>query len=359
MQLMQNDWRRHQGQAGDGGRPCARLPACPVGLRNVLRGRGASATYPVEGKLVEVGDGRRIQIDCRGEGGPTVVFQSGGDMLGSLGWKPVMEKVAAQDARLRLQPRRHSLERSGARNVRARRSRARSSRRARSGRREAALRAGRPFARRALQHDLRRPLSRRDRGHGVRRFLPPRSGKALPRSRPAGRRVCDACAGAEPGLQVDRPDAAVALSGRSIDRGRGATPSIRNPPRPMRAKRASARATMEVAGRYRDLQNWPVVVLARELPEQTQARKRADAHDAYLLSADGLVAGVGHAGERSGVAPAAGGSCDMVEPRPAADRAGFQPRLLLPSARRGRRPRSTKCWPLAGWCRRHRLRRAG
>jgi hypothetical protein len=48
---------------------------------------------------------------------------------------------------------------------------------------------------------------------------------------------------------------------------------------------------METAGRYRDLQNWPVVVLARELPEQTEARRRADAHDDYLLSADGLVAG--------------------------------------------------------------------
>ena len=48
---------------------------------------------------------------------------------------------------------------------------------------------------------------------------------------------------------------------------------------------------MDVAGRYRDLQNWPIVVLARELPEQTQARKRADAHDAYLLSSDGLAAG--------------------------------------------------------------------
>ena len=48
---------------------------------------------------------------------------------------------------------------------------------------------------------------------------------------------------------------------------------------------------MAEAGKHRDLQNWPVVVLARELPQQTQARRRADAHDAYLLSADGLVAG--------------------------------------------------------------------
>src|SRR5690606_40162641 len=59
----------------------------------------ARRTYPPEGRLVDVGGGRRIQIDCRGEGGPTVVFQSGGDLLGSLAWKPVMEKVAPETDR--------------------------------------------------------------------------------------------------------------------------------------------------------------------------------------------------------------------------------------------------------------------
>ena len=53
----------------------------------------AEKSHPVQGRLVDVG-GRRIQIDCRGEGGPTVVFQSGGDMLGSLAWKPVLEKIS-------------------------------------------------------------------------------------------------------------------------------------------------------------------------------------------------------------------------------------------------------------------------
>jgi len=78
-----------------------------------------------------------------------------------------------------------------------------------------------------------------------------------------------------------------------------ADPSISDDVRAFYPKSAQANArearnrprTMEVAGKYRDLQNWPVVVLARELPEQTQARKRADAHDAYLLSADGLTSG--------------------------------------------------------------------
>ena len=46
--------------------------------------------HPAPGKLVDVGGGRHIQIDCRGDGSPTIVFQSGGDLLGSLAWTPVM-----------------------------------------------------------------------------------------------------------------------------------------------------------------------------------------------------------------------------------------------------------------------------
>ncbi len=59
------------------------------------------------------------------------------------------------------------------------------------------------------------------------------------------------------------------------------------------AREARARGhTLDVAGSYRDLLNWPVVVLARELPEQTQQRRKLDAHDAYLLSDDGLDDGI-------------------------------------------------------------------
>jgi pimeloyl-ACP methyl ester carboxylesterase len=73
-------------------------------------------------------------------------------------------------------------------------------------------------------------------------------------------------------------------------------PSIEEEVRAFYPKSAGANArearerghTLEVAGRYRDLQNWPVVVLARELPEQTQARREADAREAELFAADGL-----------------------------------------------------------------------
>jgi pimeloyl-ACP methyl ester carboxylesterase len=55
-----------------------------------------SKKYPVQGKLVDVGNGRKIQIDCRGkaaDGQPTVVFESGGDNMGSLGWVKVQDEI--------------------------------------------------------------------------------------------------------------------------------------------------------------------------------------------------------------------------------------------------------------------------
>lgn len=54
----------------------------------------AARRYPPAGRLVDVG-GRRLQIDCRGAGTPTVVFQSGLDMLGALSWSAIHDPVAA------------------------------------------------------------------------------------------------------------------------------------------------------------------------------------------------------------------------------------------------------------------------
>jgi pimeloyl-ACP methyl ester carboxylesterase len=53
----------------------------------------ASRQYPVSGQLVEIG-GRKIQLDCRGEGSPTVVLESGLDALGSLSWAEVHDEIA-------------------------------------------------------------------------------------------------------------------------------------------------------------------------------------------------------------------------------------------------------------------------
>jgi pimeloyl-ACP methyl ester carboxylesterase len=57
------------------------------------RGR-AQRTFSVPGRLVDVGGGRRIQLDCRGHGSPTVVLESGLDTYGSLAWAAVHDSIA-------------------------------------------------------------------------------------------------------------------------------------------------------------------------------------------------------------------------------------------------------------------------
>jgi len=60
----------------------------------IMRHRVREA-YPVPGRLVDIGGGRRIQIDCRGAGSPTVVLESGLDNLGSLSWAAVHDSIAS------------------------------------------------------------------------------------------------------------------------------------------------------------------------------------------------------------------------------------------------------------------------
>ena len=50
--------------------------------------------FPAPGKMVDIG-GRKIQLDCRGSGSPTVVFEAGLSVDGSLSWSAVQSKVAA------------------------------------------------------------------------------------------------------------------------------------------------------------------------------------------------------------------------------------------------------------------------
>ncbi|MGD8320460.1 MAG: alpha/beta hydrolase [Gemmatimonadota bacterium] len=56
--------------------------------REVLR------RFPPAGKMVDVG-GRRMQLDCRGTGSPTVVLEAGLDGMGSLSWGTVHDSLAA------------------------------------------------------------------------------------------------------------------------------------------------------------------------------------------------------------------------------------------------------------------------
>lgn len=54
----------------------------------------AKRLYPPPGKLVDIG-GRRIHLDCRGSGSPTVVFESGLGTGGSADWRLVQDKIAS------------------------------------------------------------------------------------------------------------------------------------------------------------------------------------------------------------------------------------------------------------------------
>ena len=54
----------------------------------------AARSFPALGRLVDIGGGRHIQLDCRGTGSPIVIFESGLDTLGSLSWVRVHDEVA-------------------------------------------------------------------------------------------------------------------------------------------------------------------------------------------------------------------------------------------------------------------------
>jgi pimeloyl-ACP methyl ester carboxylesterase len=53
----------------------------------------ALVDFPPIGKLIDIGD-RKIHLDCRGEGSPIVVFESGLDTSGSLSWSLIHDAIA-------------------------------------------------------------------------------------------------------------------------------------------------------------------------------------------------------------------------------------------------------------------------
>ena len=58
----------------------------------IMRAR-VKREYPPSGQMVDIG-GRHIQLDCRGSGSPTVVLESGLDTFGSLSWVAVHDSIA-------------------------------------------------------------------------------------------------------------------------------------------------------------------------------------------------------------------------------------------------------------------------
>lgn len=63
-----------------------------AGYEQLMRWR-ATRDFPVQGRLIDIG-GRHMQIDCRGSGTPVVVFEAGLDTAGSLSWSAVHDAVA-------------------------------------------------------------------------------------------------------------------------------------------------------------------------------------------------------------------------------------------------------------------------
>lgn len=60
----------------------------------LLAQRAAARRFPPPGKLVDIG-GRKIHLDCRGSGAPTVVLIHGLDTGGALSWSAVHDSIAA------------------------------------------------------------------------------------------------------------------------------------------------------------------------------------------------------------------------------------------------------------------------
>ena len=70
------------------------ITATIAGAIYEARGRyRARHDYQPVGALIDIG-GRRIHLDCRGSGTPTVVFEAGLDTMGSLSWSGVHDAIA-------------------------------------------------------------------------------------------------------------------------------------------------------------------------------------------------------------------------------------------------------------------------
>jgi pimeloyl-ACP methyl ester carboxylesterase len=264
----------------------ALLAAAAAGCESLIASQ-AVEKHPVQGLLVEVEPGRRLQLDCRGSGSPTVVFQSGGDMLGALAWAPVLDK-AASASRACAYSRAGYLWSDPARGA---------------------------FRPEEVAEDLHAALKAAGEkppyilvGHS-RGGLYNMIFAGLYRDEIAGLVFVDSshpdqeeafeAAGLPVGAYLS-PAQELALSLRwtgLLRLGRyAADPAVAETVKAFYPKSAAANARearrrddiLEAAGRFRDLQNWPVVVLAREPPEITAARQSVDARNGYLLSADGL-----------------------------------------------------------------------
>jgi pimeloyl-ACP methyl ester carboxylesterase len=55
--------------------------------------RAAATAFPPPGQMIDIG-GRRIHLNCTGEGSPVVILEAGADTSGSPLWEPIQQQVA-------------------------------------------------------------------------------------------------------------------------------------------------------------------------------------------------------------------------------------------------------------------------
>lgn len=55
--------------------------------------RAAATAFTPPGQMVDIG-GRRIHLNCTGEGSPVVILEAGADTSGSPLWEPIQQQAA-------------------------------------------------------------------------------------------------------------------------------------------------------------------------------------------------------------------------------------------------------------------------
>lgn len=247
----------------------------------------AARTHPAPGRLVDVDHGRRIQIDCRGPKAddattPTVVFQSGGDVMGSLAWTPVHDRIA-KTTRACAYSRAGLMWSDPDSDVFKPEDVANDLHAALKGAGETAPFVLVSHSRGGLYSLIFAGLYPDDVAGLV--FADSSHPEQEQRYRAAGL--------AQPAYVSASQEVALAFGWTGLMRlsPPQVDPSIAPEVQAFWPKSAAGNArearardeTQATADLYRDLRNWPVVVLARELPEQTRARLDDDARDGYQL----------------------------------------------------------------------------
>ena len=101
-------------KSSSGSWPCSCSSLVVGAVWEQVQRRAAARRFPPQGTLVDIG-GRKIQLDCRGSGSPTVVLIHGLDTGGALSWSAVHDSIARTTRTCGILPCRNHVERPDAR----------------------------------------------------------------------------------------------------------------------------------------------------------------------------------------------------------------------------------------------------